>query len=293
VSAKNPDSNSISSCQKGTALVTGGSSGIGEAYARKLAGEGYDLILTGRDFKRLISLANQIKEKHQIRVDWVIADLTHEKDVRSILELICSRTDISILINNAGYGSGQCFDSCRVEDHLDMLKVHISASIRFIHAVLPQMIKQGHGTIINVSSMGAFTPAPGNSIYGSSKLFLIGFTESLQMELIHTGVKIQCLCPGYTRTRFQERRGNRRNSDANGFAWMEPEEVVNSSVRALKKGRTICIPGYKNRIFYNLLKWIPRRLYRYTFSRKGLPVRSEKSEHQTVLLSGQTRLISN
>jgi uncharacterized protein len=244
------------------ALITGASSGIGKAFAQRFAQLGFDLIITGRRKEKLALLTKQLEEQFGISVKIIIAELSEEKDIKKILKVIANEDNIFVLINNAGFGSGKEFHTNDIDNHLNMLQVHVVTAIKLVHAVLPRMISRNEGTIINVSSLGAFTPAQGNSIYSSTKMFLKNFTETLHMEVSQYGIKVQCLCPGFTHSDFHERCENRNVLKNNHFIhWMEAETVVDRCLKSLEKGKIVCIPGFVNRLLAGIIPFIPRFIY--------------------------------
>jgi len=246
----------------GTALITGASSGIGREFARRFAHDGYDLIITGRRKEKLLLLAEELKTQYGISVKIVLAELSEDKDVRKLLRVIASHDNIHVLVNNAGYGSGREFCQCNPDNHMQMLQVHVVAVLKLVHAVLPQMIGRKDGTIINVSSLAAFMPAPGSSMYSATKLFLKSFTESLHMEVSRHGIRIQCLCPGFTHSDFHERRANGNIPKNTGIIrWMDAETVVDECLDSVARGKIVCIPGFMNRLLARVVALIPRFLY--------------------------------
>ena len=184
------------------ALVTGASSGIGAAFARKLASQGHDLVLVARRQQRLASLADELHEQFCVNVEVLVADLTDAIDVGRVERRIAELRPLDILVNNAGFGIAGKFAETQVDRHLAMIHVHVLASVRFSRAALPGMLARGQGAIINVSSIGAFMPKPGDVTYCATKAYLNTFSEALQAELRGTGVQIQALCPGFTHTEF-------------------------------------------------------------------------------------------
>jgi uncharacterized protein len=258
---------------KRTALISGATSGIGRAYAARFATEGYDLIITGRRMDKLNEFAHELREKNGINVRVVKAELSADEDVEKVIHVINNHHDIHVLVNNAGFGSGVEFCKNNLDDHMKMLQVHVMASVRLIYAVLPQMISRKEGTIINVSSLGAYMPAPGSSVYSATKLFLASFSESLYLEVHKHGIRVQCICPGFTHTDFHARRQSGKIKKAGDFLWMDAEDVVDRSIRSLQHSQIIVIPGVVNK----LLKWtttfIPRRLY-YFFMERSVKVKT-------------------
>jgi short-subunit dehydrogenase len=250
-----------------TALITGATSGIGAAFASRFAADGYDLIITGRRRKNIDALADELAETYAVKVEVVIAELSEPDQVKMLVQKVYGRQNLAILVNNAGFGAGECFVERDVNAHGQMARVHVLATIELVHAALRKMIPAGKGSIINVSSLGAFTPIPGNATYCGTKSFLIRFSESIHLELAGTGVKIQVLCPGFTRTDFHAKMGidESRLKDRGIIRWMSPEEVVETSLRCLDKNKIVCIPGFWNKTIASIARLAPRSLY-YRFA---------------------------
>jgi hypothetical protein len=244
--------------KKGTALITGASSGIGKAFAGSLAKRSYDLVLVARRRELLDSLADELSSAHGVHAEVLTADLASEEDVVRVAQHIEARGDLSMLVNNAGYTIEGPFAESDIERQLDMVHVHDLATMRLTRAVLPGMIARRRGAVINTSSLGGFAPQRNHSIYCASKAFLIGFTETLHMELAGSGVRAQVLCPGFTHTGFHAAVG----MDTSGIPsvlWMDADEVVEESLRALERGKVVVIPGRRN-LFYMVLLKLPRPL---------------------------------
>jgi short-subunit dehydrogenase len=233
------------------ALITGASSGIGEAFARQLAERGYDLCITGRRAENLQSIAAELRGRHNIRVEVVIADLAMEDGIRQVEEWIKANPAITLLVNNAGFGTRGLFVNKPAEKYAEMIAVHVMATTRLTSAALPTMIKAQQGAIINVSSITAYMPLAGNAVYAGTKSFLNAFTEALALELSGTGVKAQVLAPGFTYSDFHKRPDYVKLNTYTSvpkFMWMTSEDVVRISLRALGKGQVHCIPGVLNKL---------------------------------------------
>ena len=242
--------------RQGTALVTGASSGIGEAFARKLASQNYDLVIIARRKDRLLELARELKSNYSISVYVIPADISTEKGIEQVEEYIKKAKNLNILINNAGFGTRGNFSDVSPEKSINMINVHVLAPTRFCRSVLPGMIKQNQGSIINVSSLAAFYPIKGNAIYKATKTYLIMFSKSIQNELKNYNIKVQALCPGFVYTGFHDTNEFKDfdRSSVPKWLWMSAEEVVKQSLKALRKKKVIFIPGIKNRIIAGLLK---------------------------------------
>ncbi len=245
-----------------TALITGATSGIGRAYAEWFARAGYNLVITGRRKSVIAGVARDLTRVHGVSVKVIIAELATEAGTRAVLDAIRKEGSLTVLVNNAGYGIDGLFADLPIRDHLNLIHVHVTAALRFVHAALPRMIEGKRGTIINVSSLGAFAPAPINGIYGGSKSFLNVFTESLHLETRRLGIRVQALCPGFTVTDFHNKMGVEEEVRNNRkLHWMKPERVVALSMRCLEKGRVICVPGFRNRLIRSIISIVPRGLY--------------------------------
>ena len=257
-----------------TALITGATSGIGAEYARRLSSDGYDLIITGRRTEKLHLLADELSRVNGNQIEVHIVELSDPAQVEEFIRKIRDR-HIHLLINNAGFGTTKLFHQESIEVQEKMVSVHILAHMRLIHAILPEMLKKRSGAIINMSSSGTFLPSPKTATYNGTKAFLEAFTESLHMELEGTGVQVQVVCPGLTRTDIHLRAGipEEATSDWGPFKWISPYEVVKCSLRCLKKKRVVCIPGRMNRIQVFVRHLTPASLYyrmsSYFFRRYG------------------------
>lgn len=235
------------------ALITGASSGIGAAFARRLAREGYNLVLVARREERLSAMKVKLEDMHDIHVNCITADLTIESDVVNVEKYIGYHEPLDLLINNAGYSVTGKFPAISIDDHLDMIKVHVIASVRFSHAALVAMIEAARGAIINVSSMAALLPLR-NVTYSATKAYLVTFSQALQNEIAGSGVTIQALCPGFTYSEFHDNRQrvSFRRSDVPRFLWGEADDVVEASLSALPKGKLIVVPGTINKILVGI-----------------------------------------
>lgn len=240
--------------ERETGLVTGASSGIGAAFARRLAADGYNLVLVARREERLQALADEVREQHSVTAEALAADLSKPADVDRVEERIRTLPSLGMLINNAGFGTTGYFADVDLDKHLDMIHVHVTASVRLTRAALAGMLSRRKGCIINVSSLAARLAMQNAVTYCATKAFLITFSEALAKELIDTGVLVQVLCPGFTYTGFHdtpEFKDFERSQVSKGL-WMSAEAVVAESMEALDKNRVICVPGRKNRMLMAL-----------------------------------------
>lgn len=227
--------------------MTGASSGIGEAFARRLAADGYDLVLVARRERVLASLARDLEAKHGIEATPLVADLAAEEELARVEAVVAGEPPLDLLVNNAGFGVEGAFAEAPLAGQTAMIRLNVEAVVRLTHAALRAMLPRARGAIINVSSGTAFYPAPYFAVYAASKAFVNSFTEAVAEEIRGSGVRLQALCPGFTRTRFQERAGM-DPSWIPSFAWQSPEEVVEASLEALERGRLVCVPGALNQL---------------------------------------------
>ena len=253
---------------KGNALITGATSGIGAEYARRLAAGGYNLIITGRREAKIKTLAEELTQAYNCKVEVFLVELSDFTQVDDFIESIKDR-DIHLLVNNAGFGTTKFFSHEPFELYEKMIRAHILAHMKIVYAILPEMIKKRAGTIINVSSAGAFLPSPKTAVYSGTKAFLVAFTESLHMELEGTGIHVQVVCPGLTKTDMHVRLGipEDRVVDWGPFQWISPQEVVECSLRCLKKKKVLCLPGRLNKMQIFTRRLVPESLYFKTTSR--------------------------
>jgi len=241
------------------ALVTGATSGIGAAFASRLAQKGFDLILHGRRQKELMDRAKNLERIYSTSVEIIIAELSRPDEIRKVEERINSLDRLDMLVNNAGYWEPGVFWEHSPDSLEAMIMVHNVAPVRFIRAALPRMLERDKGDIINVSSLGAYLNMVTLENYSATKAYLISFTESLHVALMGTGIRVQALTPGFTVTEFHSRLGADFTKEQR--TWMQPEEVVDESLRALGKGPVVCIPGFKRRFIVKLASMLPRSVY--------------------------------
>ncbi len=241
------------------ALVTGASAGIGAAFADRLARDGYDLVLVARRRERLEELAKGLRESHRVEVEVLVADLVDAGDLLAVEQRITTPPGLDLLVNNAGFGTNGPFQDSDPDREEHEILLNVLALVRLTRAALPRMVARGSGAVVNVSSMAGFVPAPYNATYGATKSFVNSFTEALAEELRGTGVRVQALCPGFTRTEFQE-VADVDVSAIPDVAWMEPEPVVDASLEALESGDVVCVPGLGNRAASLLARNLPRAL---------------------------------
>jgi short-subunit dehydrogenase len=226
------------------ALITGASAGLGAEYARQLAGRGYNLLLVARRGDRLQAQAGEITATYGVRADVLAADLTTDGGVQQVEQCIAQLEQLDILVNNAGFGTTGRLAKTDPRRQQEMVYLHVLAAMRLAQAALPGMTARQQGAIINVASVAAFTPLPGNVNYHASKRYLVAFSEGLQSEVRGSGIFVQALCPGYTHTDFHSTEEFQRFKSATpGFIWLNAADVVRESLNDLGSGRVIVVPG--------------------------------------------------
>ena len=249
---------------KRVAFITGATSGIGTAFAQHFAKEGYNLILTGLPHDKIPPCVEDLSKNHNVNVEIVSAELANENDVSKLENIIKGNDQIEVLINNAGFALDKPFMLDNVRNIENMIKVHINAPVRFIHAALPNMIRQKKGIIINMSSLSSFIPIPKDTMYSATKLFNNSFMESLHTYVCDKGIKVQVLCPGFVRTNFHASAGFNQAEFINSriIPWMKPEKVVEISIKNLRKrNKVIVVPGFWNKMVKHIYTILPSRLY--------------------------------
>ncbi|MCP1517955.1 short-subunit dehydrogenase [Pseudomonas migulae] len=227
---------------KGTALITGASSGIGAVYADRLARQGYDLILVARSQAKLNALANHLSNETGRAVEVVAADLKNRADLRRVEGILRNDASITLLVNNAGVGAVMPLLGSPVDDMEDMITLNITALMRLAYAVVPGFVARGTGTVINISSIVAIAPEILNGVYGGTKAFVLGLSQSLHHELADKGIRIQAVLPGATATDFWSEAGNPVENLPQEIV-MTAEDMVDAALVGLASGEVVTIPG--------------------------------------------------
>jgi short-subunit dehydrogenase len=248
------------SARRRTALVTGATAGIGAAFARRLAADGYDLVLVARDARGLAETAADLTAGHGIAVTAVPADLsTNEGCVAVETRLKDPTAPVDLLINNAGTSLHKSFLRTTSGDEEQLLRLNVHAVMRLTHAVLPGMTERRHGAVINVSSVAGFAAAMPGSTYSASKAWVTNFTESIAQLVRPFGVRVMALCPGYTRTGFHQRIGIDMSKTPE-WMWLGADDVVRDALRDLGRGKVVSVPGWKYKAAVFGMRHAPRGL---------------------------------
>jgi short-subunit dehydrogenase len=227
---------------KGTALITGASSGIGAVYADRLARQGYDLILVARSQGKLNALANQLSDETGRTVAVVAADLKNKADSLRVEQILHDDASITLLVNNAGVGAVMPLLGSPVDDMEEMINLNVTALMRLAYAAVPGFVARGAGTVINIASIVAIALETLNGVYGATKAFVLALSQSMLHELADKGVRVQAVLPGATATDFWNVAGNPVENLPKEIV-MSAEDMVDAALVGLAAGEVVTIPG--------------------------------------------------
>jgi Short-chain dehydrogenases of various substrate specificities len=238
-----------------TVLITGTTSGIGEAFAKKFVLEGYNVILVARNQEKLRLQTEELGTNKNIK--YITCDLNNENAVNIIEQSLKDwNVTVDILMNNAGFNECGLFHETSINRELEMIQVHVSSLIKLTKVLLKEMLKNNYGHIVNIGSTGSFIASPSDAVYSATKSFILSFTNALAGELRGTGVKATTICPGATNTEFAIKAGIEKTK-LFGVAVMKPNEVVDSVYDKLLRGKRVIIPGWYNKIMVAYAKVLP------------------------------------
>jgi short-subunit dehydrogenase len=233
-----------SQVKKDYALITGASSGIGEAFARLLAAKKKPLILIAQNEEKLKELSAELREKHGVDVRFIPTNLARSKTLPDLPgKLKRMGIHIDILINNAGFGKYERESKIRYEDSLNMVNLNCRSLLALTKLFLPDMIARKKGAIINIASTSGFFPVPYMATYAATKAFVINFSEALAEEVKDNGIRVLCTCPGATSTNFQKRAGINASEHRDLMQLSDPNTVAEQTIEALKQGKTLVVVG--------------------------------------------------
>lgn len=243
------------------AVITGGTSGIGAAYAELLADAGYALILVGRRKPELTAVCERLVRRYGVTAEPMLVDLSVATERQALAQRIANMPRLDVLINNAGYSQDGRYGDVDWGKQQALLDVHVQATCELSYAALPLLLAQS-GTLINVASVASWLPTPQSALYGPSKAFIRSFSETLALSYGRLGLKVQALSPGFTVTDFHKKLDidPRTFYRSHGImrAWSAPV-VVQKSWRDVKRGRIVSIPGWNYRLIVVLLRHLPMR----------------------------------
>jgi short-subunit dehydrogenase len=242
------------------ALVTGASMGIGVDLAECFARDGYNLILAARSGEALKEVASRLASTHHVQATPIVADLGVRGGGEALAAEIAARgLQVDALVNNAGYGIAGALNGSDRASELGMIDVNIRALVELTHIYWPRMLANGRGGVLNVASTAAFQPGPLMAVYYASKAFVLSFSEALWKEAEGTGVRVSCLCPGPTKSKFRERAGTGRTRLSQMGEPMSSAVVADMGYRAWKDNRRVIVTGTRNAMLARLVKFLPRK----------------------------------
>jgi uncharacterized protein len=245
-----------------TALITGASSGIGEAIARRLAQRGHGLTLVARREERLRALATELTDEHGVRAESVAADLGTPDGRGGMFERLAALgLEVEILVNNAGFGGSGNVHRSDPDRLAQMVRLNCEALVEIQARLTPAMVERGRGAVINIASTAAFQPIPGTATYAATKAFVLALSEATNSELGGRGVTVTAVCPGPVKTEFAEAAGlGDANEKLPGFIWTDVEDVARAAVDGADRGNRVVVPGLMNRAGALLGQHSPRVL---------------------------------
>jgi short-subunit dehydrogenase len=244
-----------------TALVTGASYGIGEVFARRLAADGAQVIVTARSGDRLDALARELRSNHGVPVTVVEADLADPGAPETVFRATeAAGRQVDLLVNNAGFGAVGDFADIPLSKQLEMIQVNVTALVALTHLYLQPMRARRDGAIIQLASTASFQGVPYSAIYAATKAFILNFSEGLWAECRADGVRVLALCPGPTATHFQAVAGTAHIRDPKKVPMQTPEAVVDAGLAALARGRSVAISGFGNQAMVAAERLLPRNL---------------------------------
>jgi hypothetical protein len=242
-----------------TALITGASGGIGYELAKLFAHDRYNVVLIARSAEKLSQLADELQRQFGITAKAITLDLATPGAAKQLFDQL-SGTPIDVLVNNAAYGIFGEFAEQKPEDISGQIELNIAALSMLTRLFVPQMIERKSGKILNIASTAGFQAGPLMAVYYASKAYVISFSEAIANELKGSGVTVTCLCPGPTDTGFQGRAGVANSRLFKQFGPMSAKAVARDGYRAMMKGKTLTISGFKNRVLAETTRVAPRKL---------------------------------
>ena len=248
---------------KKTALITGASGGLGLSFVNIFARDGYDLVLVARNGDRLEEIKKDVEQKYNVKATVVAKDLCSPDGAQQVFDATNEAAiEIDVLVNNAGFGDFGEFYKSDINKQIRMVDLNCTALMHLCHLYLPQMIERGKGNILNVDSIAAFQAGPLMSVYYATKAFVLSFSQALTRELKGTGVKVTALCPGPIRTNFDNAADLGESGLFKNLKVWDPDVVAEFGYKNMKKGKSLCICGFVNKIIVFANRLAPRCLVR-------------------------------
>lgn len=249
-----PPAHSSTLDRLGTALVTGPTSGLGEAFARQLAAAGHDLVLVARNAERLAETAAALREAFGVQVEVLVADLSDRVDLARVEARLADQSrPVDLLVNNAGYGLKGRFLANSVETEQAHLDVHVVAVMRLCHAALRSMSTRGQGAVLNVASVAAFLP---RGSYSAAKAYVVRLSQWAHAEYAPQGVAVTAVCPGFVRTEFHARMEVDQSSAPKAL-WLDADNVVREALADLAAGKALSIPSLRYKVITGAARLVP------------------------------------
>lgn len=250
------------------ALVTGASSGIGAAIARRLAREGTDLVVVARDQGRLDTLASELRKVHDVDVEVLVADLAAPVPRDAVERRVADAgSPVDLVINNAGFGTNGSFHELPIDREEQEVQLNVLALMRLTRAAVGRMVAEGRGHVLNIASVAALYPVPGSATYGATKAFVCSFSDAVHEELRGTGVVVTASLPGFTRTGFQAASGWDGEQNLPRQAWLDVDEVAAQSLDGAWAGRARVVPSTRYRALTAVTAPVPPFLRRVVMGR--------------------------
>jgi short-subunit dehydrogenase len=255
-----------------TVLITGASSGIGLAFAREFAEQGFDVVLVARRENKLNEIATEIKAQHGAMATVIVGDLADPSTPQAIFDTIKQKDiTIDVLVNSAGYSIDEKFLDTSWETHANYIQVLSTSLAHMCHLFAPGMKERNYGRIINISSIAAFSPQLSGSLYGAAKSFVLDFTQAIDLELKPHNVFCTALCPGFTYSEFHDAMGVREAvNKLPKLLWMDAQTVAKEGIRAVMEGKTVHINGLLNQGVSHVLSILPVRVKQFISEKQSI-----------------------
>jgi len=248
-----------------TAVITGSTAGLGAAFARQLAAQGYDLVLVARDADRLQMQAESMSSQYGVGTSVIVADLVTDDGVAAVQERLADRYHpVHLLVNNAGHGLATDFIDSELDDERKLLRLHVQTTLELSHTAANAMVRRRGGRIINVASVAGYTPT---GTYSAAKSWVINFSKGLHSQLRSRGVTVTALVPGLVRTEFHQRSGITIKS-AKRWMWLDADDVVRQALTANAQGASTCVPARSYQMLTAGLRFMPDSMVQWAVDKR-------------------------